>query len=256
MWNEELVAYLTKNAGAKFKGSGDTMSIANAPAFLKAKAAEVNAFKDKESEIDQAYYVKIKQAYTILEGKVNRFNEIQVKGITDMQQQWMAALKTINDEIEKMRGLKIEKMFAPVLVDIADFEEAMKQIGFAEALAAKDPEKLAKVKGDKIALLTNEAMRLTTYLDAMNKVTDKATLADERFIKAKKDLINVCQQTATALIEETTAVEEQKKSSVEFTEKKIIEMIKKGLELKKKLLKDELDNYKEYVDDFLKEKDR
>jgi hypothetical protein len=253
---KELVDWLSINAKATFKGEGDTLSITNSPAILEKKMKEVNAWRNKTSDKDVEYYKKISQEYTILQAKVARFNELQVKGIPDMQQQWMGVLKVIRDTTEAMRKLKIELMFMPVNKDIEQYKDSLQQIGFDEALAGDNTVKLAKVKAEKVQLLTNSVIMLTSYLNDMNNVTDKAILADEDFIKSKRNLKNAVQEATTSLITLTTEMEDERKTSVEDTEKRIIEIIKKGVELRKKHLQDDLDNYKDYVDEFLAEKER
>ena len=51
-------------------------------------------------------------------------------------------------------------------------------------------------------------------------------------------------------------VKDSKKTAIETTEQKIIEIIDKGVEMRKDALKEELDNYKEHIDDLIEQRDR
>jgi TP901 family phage tail tape measure protein len=242
---------LTK--GFDFKGIGDNLEITNAKAILDSKLNQVNAVRnDKEKE----NYNRLKSEYDDMKKSLDRFIEIQNKSIPDMQQQWWGLSKEINEANKSIIELKVNLQFEPINKANEAFNNALSNLQYEEKINGKDIIKQQELKNKIIELYTNNIMRNSSELDVLNAETDKAKLADENYIKQKNDLINLIKEQSGALYDLTNEIENNRQQSVDNTEQRIIDIITKGVELRKKALDKELSDYKEHVDKIVSERER
>jgi hypothetical protein len=123
-------------------------------------------------------------------------------------------------------------------------------------MAGTDESKKLNVKNQMVKLLTDNITRNASELDILNKETNKSILADENYQAQKESLTKTIQDNMVSLKDLTKSIEDNRETMVNNTEQKIMDIINKGVELRKKALDDELNDYKEYVDGIIKERER
>ena len=113
-----------------------------------------------------------------------------------------------------------------------------------------------EVKSEKIKELTRNIIRNTKELDNLNKETDKSVLSNDSYKEKVIELTDTLREEILTLKDSTEEMETNREEIVKKSETRIMDIIDKGIELRKEALGEELDNYKEYIDDVLEERDR
>ncbi|MGE5438065.1 MAG: phage tail tape measure protein [Syntrophothermus sp.] len=242
-----------KNKGVKFKGTGDLREMINADKILENMRQKANAHKNDK---DKTTYNKLKSDYDTFKKYMERYVEIQTKDIPNISQEWWGVEKSINDAKNAIIGFKVELKFEEIEKANQVFDKMFANLDYEESLAGNNKTQLFDVKARKIKLVTDNIRRNKNELALLNKETNKAVLNDETYKTKKKELEDVLRGNITTLIDLTKVTEEERKANIETVEQKIIDIINKGLEKRKKALDDELDAYKKYVDNVIKERER
>jgi hypothetical protein len=90
----------------------------------------------------------------------------------------------------------------------------------------------------------------------MNAITDQSIITDERFIKKKRELSDQLVDNILLYRQYNTTLLSSQETSLDNTERRIIDIIKKGVEMRKNALNDELNAFREYISEMLEEKNR
>lgn len=235
-----------------FSGEGDNMLADNAQAILDAQRKLVDAHR---ADKDSTEYDRQKEIYDDLLARYKRFVELQVKSIPELQQKYLELQKDINAVNNELIQVRIKIEFKHMDKANEEFDEFMKGLDLDEKLAGKNKQKIIEIQNDKMEALTSNIIRNSKELEALNKITDKNILKDAEFIQKKKDLASVIQGNIEALYD-LRHTQSEAANTIESSEKRIISIIEKGVELRKKALDKELDNYKKYVDKIIQERER
>lgn len=247
----ELVGKLKKQ-GFGIAGEGDSLEVLNGAERLKQKQLEVNSHA---SDKDKSTYNALKKEYDEMEKNLKRFIEIQVKSIPGLQQDWLGLSKNIKEADGSIEDLKVTALFEPIDKVKKAFDSALDSLKYEEQLAGEDIAAKAKVTSKIIETTKDKVLRLTKELNYLNQITDQSILVDQKYIDQKEDLRKALEDTTLSLKAYTDEQNKSKISAIEDTEKRIIDIIEKGVELRKKTLDKELNDYKEFVDEQLKKKD-
>lgn len=163
-------------------------------------------------------------------------------------------IENVQKDISKNSKLKVDievdLLFDRSSKSAEHYSDMLEYLDYRENLLGEnDFNNQLDIKQQKIDTVTKEIQLQTEELEKLNSVTDEAIVNDKDFVNKKNDLVKSLQNNILKIKELNKAQADIIVNSVEETESKIQEIIKKGLELKKDKLDEELEQYRDFIDD-------
>lgn len=247
----ELVKSL-KSQGMKFSGTGDDITAANGQAILDRKLDAVNAHRNDK---DRSTYNKLKAQFDDLKKSYDRFIELQITDIPKAQEQW----GELAVDIEKVKVDKISLSFEifndtlePANRQLKELEHIYNLLGEND-VAEKEKNINAQMK-IKAEMLNSINGKILEYQKLINST--KSNAEKEIYQNQIDSLKDQSYQLSEAITEATQKSNDDKLSLYNDSISKIKDLLKKQYDLDKELLDESLDNYKDYINGIIEERDR
>lgn len=247
----ELVKSL-KTQGMKFSGTGDDITAANGQAILDKKLDAVNAHRNDK---DRSTYNKLKSQYDDLKKSYDRFIELQLTDIPKAQEQW----GELAVDIEKVKVDKISLSFEifndtlePANRQLKELEHIYNLLGENDvAEKEKNINAQMKIKADMLNSINGKILEYQKLINSTKSTAEKEIYQNQ--IDSLKDQ---SYQLSEAITEATQKSNDDKLSLYNDSISKIKDLLKKQYDLDKELLDESLDNYKDYINGIIEERDR
>jgi len=200
-------------------------------------------------------YNRANNDYTEVKNLFNRYTDL-AKDISQTDIDFSGIVSGINKNLLEITDIEVAKKFDGVESSILVFEKALKDLDYELRIANKDKTKQYEILAQKSELYQNEIKRETSLLNELNSITDENITKNATFIKKKLELVDKIKEEIASLNDLKNQEIDANETALADAESRIIAIIDKGVELRKKALDKELDDFNDFIDEKIKARDK